>query len=103
MLWQLQISMYLFFSVFQLVFWCFNTYPKTSMTWFLLLFFCLFVFFVCFCFLVWFYSLPLAHSVYMQKVSKALTHTYSAFKQAGSKSKPLLVCLALCQVIFFPP
>lgn len=84
MLWQLQISMYLFFSVFQLVFWCFNTYPKTSMTWFLLLFFCLFVFFVCFCFL-------------------ALTHTYSAFKQAGSKSKPLLVCLALCQVIFFPP
>lgn len=61
------------------------------------------LFFVCFCFLVWFYSLPLAHSVYTQKVSKTLTNTYSAFKQAGPKSKSLLVCLALCQVFFFPP
>lgn len=43
MLWQLQISMYLFFFVFQLVFWCFNTHPKTSMTWFLVLF-CFFLF-----------------------------------------------------------
>lgn len=31
------------FSVFQLVFWCFNTYPKTSMTFFCL-YFCLFLF-----------------------------------------------------------
>lgn len=47
----------------------------------------------------------MAHSVYTQKVSKTLTNTYSAFKQAGPKSKSLLVCLALCQVIFFfsPP
>lgn len=45
----------------------------------------------------------MAHSVYTQKVSKTLTNTYSAVKQAGPKSKSLLVCLALCQVIFFPP
>lgn len=49
----------------------------------------------------------MAHSVYTHKVSKTLTNTYSAFKQAGPKSKSLLVCLALCQVIyfffFFPP
>lgn len=43
----------------------------------------------------------MAHSVYTQKVSKTLTNTYSAFKQAGPKSKSLLVCLALCQVILF--
>lgn len=45
----------------------------------------------------------MAHSVYTQKVSKTLTNTYSAVKQAGPKSKSLLVCLALCQVIFFFP
>lgn len=105
MLWQLQISMYLFFFVFQLVFWCFNTHPKTSMTWFLVLFW---FFFVCFCFLVWLYSLQWHILCIRTRYQKPLLTLTVLLNKQAPKASPCLFVWPYVKwfyfiFFFFPP
>lgn len=92
----------IFFFVFQLVFWCFNTHPKTSMTWFLVLFFFVF-FFVCFCFLVWLYSLQWHILCIRKRYQKPLLTLTVLLNKQAPKASPCLFVWPYVKWFFFSP